>query len=525
LVQGQFFVVERLPLVAATMSKSIFLRGFDFGTTTDDIETHCAAVGEVVSVELKGNKDKERSKGALVTFASEEIARQAAEELNKSTIAGNERYIEVSLRGVATEDAAASQQASGKGNGKGKAADLANAAWEMGMMMGMKGGNSGKGIGKDALKGMFAKMFGKGGGKSKQAKVQPNTKTWKSKLWEAYSKTYKTESMTKDTIVFTTGEAVGGVYTTTVSSDNFASTYEGEGDSLKASVNAAAEVTLRAEFPDLIAEFEQEGGSWGGGSDGGGGAAAMAQWMGGGGGALQQQPQQQPQSLPARSQLQNAYCKKHKSIAKGSVCYSTEKTDAEAGNCNMFVSTVSSETFADSYTGAPAIGKKAAEENAALLAMQAEFPDEYEGSKQQVFGKQGAQAERGEKRKRGGKDRTNEQKRGGRGGPKGQLNSALRKITKEAVDAGMIEYCTTEEQEMTITTVVIKCLDPEQSFTGDPVDGTTPKSKREAEDSAATVAYEALKDHMDVAEAEQETEQEAKRQKAEEEGNLAEGLV
>lgn len=73
------------PAVAA-----VFVDGFDFGTSKEDVEAHMSQAGAVVSVQMKkGN--------AVVTYSSAEEASSAVSDLNKSTIAGNDRFIEVKI--------------------------------------------------------------------------------------------------------------------------------------------------------------------------------------------------------------------------------------------------------------------------------------------------------------------------------------------------------------------------------------------------------------------------------------------
>lgn len=68
----------------------MFIDGFDFGTTKEQVESHCSQAGEVISVALKkGN--------AVVKFSSPDEAKAAVESLNKSTIEGNSRFIDVKL--------------------------------------------------------------------------------------------------------------------------------------------------------------------------------------------------------------------------------------------------------------------------------------------------------------------------------------------------------------------------------------------------------------------------------------------
>merc|ERR1719265_680628 len=69
---------------------AVFVDGFDFGTSKEDIEAHMGQAGKVVScVMKKGN--------AVVTYSSAFAAQKAVSNLNKSTIAGNSRFIDVQI--------------------------------------------------------------------------------------------------------------------------------------------------------------------------------------------------------------------------------------------------------------------------------------------------------------------------------------------------------------------------------------------------------------------------------------------
>lgn len=70
---------------------SVFVRGFDYGTTEDDISAHCSSAGSVVSVEMWGQG------AAVVTFSSAAGAKSAVKSLNQTTIEGNSRYIDVKI--------------------------------------------------------------------------------------------------------------------------------------------------------------------------------------------------------------------------------------------------------------------------------------------------------------------------------------------------------------------------------------------------------------------------------------------
>eukprot|EP00931_Biecheleriopsis_adriatica_P073960 TRINITY_DN48155_c0_g1_i1.p1 TRINITY_DN48155_c0_g1~~TRINITY_DN48155_c0_g1_i1.p1 ORF type:complete len:312 (+),score=73.43 TRINITY_DN48155_c0_g1_i1:84-1019(+) len=73
-------------------SNRVYIRGFDFGTTDEQFEQHCSAVGQVQKVQwcTKGS--------AVVTFSTKEEAEAAARDLNQTIIDGNSRYIDVILK-------------------------------------------------------------------------------------------------------------------------------------------------------------------------------------------------------------------------------------------------------------------------------------------------------------------------------------------------------------------------------------------------------------------------------------------
>jgi len=70
-------------------STSVFVRGFDFGTTDEQLEAHMASAGTIVKVQWcdKGS--------AIVSFSSADEAMAAVQSLNQTIIKGNTRYIDV----------------------------------------------------------------------------------------------------------------------------------------------------------------------------------------------------------------------------------------------------------------------------------------------------------------------------------------------------------------------------------------------------------------------------------------------
>eukprot|EP00930_Biecheleria_cincta_P020729 TRINITY_DN1551_c0_g1_i1.p1 TRINITY_DN1551_c0_g1~~TRINITY_DN1551_c0_g1_i1.p1 ORF type:complete len:157 (-),score=31.43 TRINITY_DN1551_c0_g1_i1:313-783(-) len=69
-------------------SGRIFVRGMDFGTTDEQFQAHFAGCGEIL-------KTKWVSKGACEVVFSTKEAAVAAGALDKSTIEGNSRFIDV----------------------------------------------------------------------------------------------------------------------------------------------------------------------------------------------------------------------------------------------------------------------------------------------------------------------------------------------------------------------------------------------------------------------------------------------
>jgi RNA recognition motif-containing protein len=70
---------------------TVFVRGFDFGTDEAQVRKHCAQAGQVKLVEMQGKG------AAVVTYGSAASAQKAANTLDKSTIAGNTRFLDVKI--------------------------------------------------------------------------------------------------------------------------------------------------------------------------------------------------------------------------------------------------------------------------------------------------------------------------------------------------------------------------------------------------------------------------------------------
>jgi len=67
----------------------VFVGGFDFGTTDEQLEKHLKKAGQIVKVRwvTKGS--------AEVSYQTKQQAKKAADKLNNTTIPGNSRFIDV----------------------------------------------------------------------------------------------------------------------------------------------------------------------------------------------------------------------------------------------------------------------------------------------------------------------------------------------------------------------------------------------------------------------------------------------
>jgi len=83
-------VITKKEPAGASGTAAVFVRGFDFGTSQKQLKDHCSTVGTVKTVAMQKGS-------AVVTFSSFDEAQTAVEALNKSTIDGNSRFIDVSI--------------------------------------------------------------------------------------------------------------------------------------------------------------------------------------------------------------------------------------------------------------------------------------------------------------------------------------------------------------------------------------------------------------------------------------------
>mmetsp|Transcript_51400 Transcript_51400/g.117199 ORF Transcript_51400/g.117199 Transcript_51400/m.117199 type:complete len:209 (-) Transcript_51400:416-1042(-) len=70
---------------------AVFVNGFDFGTTEDQVRHHFESAGRVSRVMFQGKG------AALVSYNSEDDARRAVSTLAETTIDGNRRYVNVKM--------------------------------------------------------------------------------------------------------------------------------------------------------------------------------------------------------------------------------------------------------------------------------------------------------------------------------------------------------------------------------------------------------------------------------------------
>jgi len=121
-------------------SCKVLVRGFDFGTSDEQLMSHMSKVGTATEVYWL-------SQGAAnVVFSTSEEATSAIQQLNKTTMDGNSRFIDVIAGGDLSADRAAKRF---KGEGKGMSSFGKGSSW---------GKDKGKGKGKGKSKGK-----GKGG--------------------------------------------------------------------------------------------------------------------------------------------------------------------------------------------------------------------------------------------------------------------------------------------------------------------------------------------------------------------------
>jgi len=347
----------------------------------------------------------------------------------------------------------AQQQVQGKGKGKGKGNFM-----EMMMQM------------------MMSKGGGKGQAWGQSATAQPVS--WKSQLCQAYAKTHK-ENPSKETIIYTTEKTDDG-HECSLSCDKFEDAYTGQGASIKAAQDAAAKAAVKAEFPTFFKEAQK--------------VAKQTPSKE----AVEMADPAATKLLPWRCQLNQAYARKHKTMVKNSIAYETSQVEPPK---NTFVSSVSSENFKQAYTGESASSKRFAEDNAAMVAMEAEFPADYKASQAPKTEKGWRRNKRKEKEEVGEKD------------AKVKLNHSMMQLLQGSLTKETLQYTTTESNGTTTATLVITGLGDKKEFTGE-ASGASKQSKKDAELNACQAALEGLEEQIAAAQAvaaEKKTEKEAKK--------------
>merc|ERR1719215_1369723 len=92
-----FHKVQQVPAMIpqkklnSNSNAKVFITGYDFGTTEEQIWDHCASIGSVLAINMLGKGE------CAVEFESPDSVQAALSSLNGTTIAGNQRYIEVRL--------------------------------------------------------------------------------------------------------------------------------------------------------------------------------------------------------------------------------------------------------------------------------------------------------------------------------------------------------------------------------------------------------------------------------------------
>lgn len=203
-----------------------------------------------------------------------------------------------------------------------------------------------------------------------------------------------------------------------------------------------------------------------------------------------------------KCRLTNAYSQAYREIKKDSITYALVKEDEEG-----FLSSVSSENFAADYSGAQVhANQKLAEEEAAIVAMQAEFPTAYAGVPEEVR-EAGAKAfypEGEEEVAPVRRERKAPAARGGTGviaGDKVTLNNQIMTLVQRHLKKEDIEYTVSETSAGMQATVKVNCFTSDgtpaedgegepQEFTGEVVEGTGNVARKLAENSAAIIASE-----------------------------------
>jgi len=150
---------------SAPPGSMVYVRGFDFGTTQEEFESHMSSVGTIISVHLcdKGS--------AEIAYSNPQEAAMAVQQLNNTTIPGNTRYIDV----LKQEDSQSSAKRGKAGGGDQTGSDDKFMMLMMKMML-EKG--SGRGASNSTMMELMKMMLEEKMGSS--AKVGPSQSSWPS---------------------------------------------------------------------------------------------------------------------------------------------------------------------------------------------------------------------------------------------------------------------------------------------------------------------------------------------------------
>jgi len=339
------------------------------------------------------------------------------------------------------------QMLAGKGGYKDAAKDAAMAAaYQAGLQHGKKGNGKGKGKGKG--------KGGGGGGKS----AQPVS--WKGELRRAVLETKDEAFDEEEDIVYTTVEDDSGFVCCTTF-QMIHNSYESEGvcHTKKMAEESAAKMALQGEFPELFRKAQ---------------------------GKVQSNTQLgNVTNVLWKTRFNQAFGKRYKvNCSKDSILYTTVE-DADG----KFTSSLSSDKFENAHAGEMQPSKRLAEESAAMVALEAEFPNVYnsfpeEARKLEV---ELVEKQRGVKIKNdpyghdsAGKD------------PKSQLNQGMTIIVERSLTKGDAVYSSSKSNGMYTAVVTLHCLVEPQSFTGEPA-----AEQKAAEANAARAALEEWTDAIE----------------------------
>jgi len=315
---------------------------------------------------------------------------------------------------------------------------------------------------------MFQQMGGGYGGKGGYGYSQGGgrSESWKSVMHKAWQTTHGDgSSAVKDVFAYDTSEAEGGGYTCSVSCAQFSDAYIGQGKSKKDAEDAAIQKAVRAEFPTFAAQADK---------------AAKSQQASGQGGER------------SANVLRTALARKTHSSDKGDITFTVVESSQ-----NLYTCTVTSPHFAEEYVGDESVGKKGAEDSAAMKALQAEFADT-----PYIWMAAGGQVQKQQRKRKHSE------------GPaevdaKGKLQNGMMLVNGSTLPKGSISYETTKSGSDYTSTVTI-------ASTGQSYTGVAKKDSKAAELAAAEAACEALNDQFEPLFAQSEAKKKAKKEESKE---------